>query len=545
MNPFRLGERHRTGPLGRPAGRAIASLVACASLAVGLAGDARAFEPPPRPDAPSVERVGAAVRLTWTGIAEARRYRVYRGSRVIGMTRGLSFLDDAPRAGEPYSVTACRGRACSIGSPGVAAPGAAVVVRPLHPPAPPGPVPDAELVACEIDRTALTLERDELLVEIGELLAAAVDAAGDAADEATDAKGGSGAAAPVDVAETFACLDAAPDVVSVVGSHARKYTVDGSPGRAWDARGFDALTDGIRHGTVVMREGAESPGMCWAGGYVRSTRAVDASWAEHKANDDPDDPSRNSAAISNASVGGIVTGMHVANVADAFRNYETQDWLVQHSWAEYVRDDAIENDDLRRGRVHDVLLDGVYSGFSARPASLDDEVEADGNVVTLERVLLRMEAQPYPYQWRERGGNINADGEPWREGDGVPYGHGNVFKIEDHDVPGRNVRWALRDLTLMATHRIGDARKLDFPPDELLEDCSGVTVIWTGGGHYPGELPGEKFPDCVSVVTGEAGRALWAERVDDWHRRHPDVGIARKREAPGRIEWPRRSAVPD
>ena len=237
-----------------------------------------------------------------------------------------------------------------------------------------------------------------------------------------------------------------------------------------------------------------------------------------------------------------MTGLHAVNVGDAFRNYETQNWLVQHSWAEYVRDDGIENDDLRHGRVHDVLFDGVYSGFSARPSLADDEVAADGNVVTLDRVLLRMEAQPYPYKWWRKGGNINARGEPWREGDGIPYGHGNIFKIEHHDVPGRNVRWALRDVTIMATHRIGDSRKLNFPPDALLEECSGVSVIWTGGGDYPGTLPGEKFPDCVSVVTGGEGHALWAKRVADWHARHPQVGAARKPEVPGRIEWPRSSA---
>ena len=513
--------------------RAIASLLAW-TLApmMTFTGSARALEPPPRPATPSAERTGSDVRLTWAASAGATRYEVYRGWKRIGVTEGSSFVDGkAPPARASYFVTACRSWACSPGSRDVTVPATSAVARRL----PTRSAMRSALGACRIDRTVLALERAELRLEVGELLAR-IDWLLGGAEEARNKP------RPVRKADTFGCLDTATDVVTVDGSYTDKYTADGSRGRAWDARGFDTVTDNIRHGAVVMRKGSGAPGACWAGGHVRSTRALNASWIEHKATEDPADPSRNTAAISNASVSGTVTGLHAVNVGDAFRNYETQDWLVQHSWAEYVRDDGIENDDLRRGRVHDVLLDGVYSGFSARPSRADDEAAADGNVVTLDRVLLRMEAQPYPYKWKKKGGNINARGEPWRPGDGIPYGHGNIFKIEHDDVPGRNVRWALRDVTIMATHRAGDPRKLNFPPEELIEECSGVSVIWTGGGDYPGTLPDEKFPDCVSVVTGEEGHALWAERVADWHARHPEVGASRKPEVPGRIEWPRSSA---
>ena len=245
--------------------RATASLLiwALAPMTM-LTTSARALEPPPRPAAPSVERAGSEVHLTLAVSAGATRYEVYRGSTRIGATEGSTFIDDEAPAGRAfYFVTACRSWACSPGSRGVTAPAAAAVVRLL----PAGSAVEAALGACEIDRTALTLERDELWMEVDELLARLEWLTGESPDEKLKAR-------RVEAARTFDCLDAATDVVTVAGSHTDKYTVTGAPGRAWDARGFDTFTDDIRHGAVVMRAGAGSPGGCWAGGYVRSTRAL-------------------------------------------------------------------------------------------------------------------------------------------------------------------------------------------------------------------------------------------------------------------------------
>jgi hypothetical protein len=83
------------------------------------------------------------------------------------------------------------------------------------------------------------------------------------------------------------------------------------------------------------------------------------------------------------------------------------------------------------------------------------------------------------------------------------------------------------------------ARKLDFPPEALLDACEGNILIWLGEGAYPGRLPTEKFPACFTVLTGTQGTDLWAERVRDWHRRHPGVGYQRKPTSPGSLEFPK------
>jgi len=273
--------------------------------------------------------------------------------------------------------------------------------------------------------------------------------------------------------------------------------------------------------------------MCWAGGFVRSDKPWDASWADHK---DLDGPTRNSAALSNDAVGMVVTGLHFFNVHDGVRTTNAFSWVVQDVWGEYVRDDCIENDHMRSGRVHDALFDGCYTGISTRPSEADTESDGAGQVVELDSVLLRMQPMPYPYEWQEKSGVIDVDGRPYRD-NGIPYGHGNIFKL-DNDRPDRNPHFRLTNSVFLVTHAT-TARKLDFPPEPLLDACEGNTVIWLGEGAYPGKLPTSKFPDCITLLTGDQGTDFWAQKVRDWHDRHPGVGIQRKPASPGSLEFPR------
>ena len=78
--------------------------------------------------------------------------------------------------------------------------------------------------------------------------------------------------------------------------------------------------------------------------------------------------------------------------------------------------------------------------------------------------------------------------------------------------------------------------KLDFPPESLIDVFEGNTIIWLGPGPYPGQLPTNKFPNGVQILTGQEGLDFWKEKVADWHNRHPNVGADRKPSDPGTFE---------
>jgi len=295
----------------------------------------------------------------------------------------------------------------------------------------------------------------------------------------------------------FSCLDTAAEVEVVTGHHELKYEPDTALGKAFDARSSDFLIYQVKWGMIQVEGESIQPGMCWAGGFVQSDKPWDASWADHKDTDTPDGPTRNSAAISNASYEMTVTGMDVFNVHDGFRTTDGFEWVVQHSWAAYVRDDCVENDHLHSGRIYDCLFDGCYTGISTRPSSSDSSSDGAGEVVELDRVLLRIQAMPYPYEWETKSGVIDENGDPYA-GDGIPYGHGNLFKL-DSDT-SRNPHFVIENSVFLATHYTTDA-KLDFPPESLVDGCENNTIIWLGPGVFPGRLPTDEFPDCGSRAS--------------------------------------------
>lgn len=336
------------------------------------------------------------------------------------------------------------------------------------------------------------------------------------------------------VVNAYECLEKASDVVRVSGPHESKYVTSNAKGRAFDARSATFLIGNERHGMITSHGGADETGMCWAGGFMHSDKPWNTSWDDHK---DLQGATRNSSIINNASHGMTVTGLHFFNVHDGPRSTNGVDWKVEHVWGEYVRDDCIENDHFSTGEVRDSLFDGCFTGISTRPSS---RASGEGQVVTLDKVLLRLQPMPYPYKWRTKGESIDANGRPY-DGEGMPFGHGKFFKYEERS-PDLNNHFILKDSVFAAEFAPGDGRKLNLPHPDLIDHCEGVVMAWLGDGRFPGEASvaavRRKFPDCVTVLEGQVARVFWREKVADWHRRHPDVGRDRKPANPGTVEFP-------
>jgi len=302
-------------------------------------------------------------------------------------------------------------------------------------------------------------------------------------------------------------------ITRLSGVFTERFRCHPNRGLTYDARRAVFYTDECSHGVIDIRPSSGATDARWCGGTVQSRRPWMASWAAHKANG-PGEASRNSAAIEARGECVTIDGVHARNVSDGVRLVDARDWRIERCWLDYIRDDAIENDHLSSGIVHDCLLDGVYSAFSARPPRGHLDAEAAGSVLTVDSCLVRLEPQPYPHKWETKPGVVTTGG--------IPYSHGPFFKRR-RDGSGRDdLRYRLRWSVFLAQHC--GAAGIDFPPDELLDECIGVTVIWLGEGEYPGQLPSAG----VRLVTGDLGRAEWAACVQDWHRRNPYVGVACK-----------------
>lgn len=323
-------------------------------------------------------------------------------------------------------------------------------------------------------------------------------------------------------ANTFACLDAADNLVVVKDTNrTERYEARAQESRIYDARNASFLISETSHGIIVMDGNDSQEGMCWAGGYVWGNKPGSASWDDWK----HDPVVRNSAVINLNAASATVTGMHFVNVHDGPRITDAPDWTVQHVWGESVRDDCIENDHLHSGTVFDSLFDGCYTGISTRPPR-GRSADGRGKVITLDRVLVRMRAFPYPYEYQSKPGIITKDGEPW-DGTGVPYGHGSLFKYDQNNLE-QNVHFIIKNCVFFFPYEHVSNDKLSLPPSDLIDELSNVTIVWLGANEFPGELPLRKFPNGIRILTGRTGWEFWREKVFDWHRRHPDVDPTRK-----------------
>ena len=286
------------------------------------------------------------------------------------------------------------------------------------------------------------------------------------------------------------------------------------------------------HSMVVLR-GNAADNMCWAGGYFTSSKSwhdLNVSWDTSKKG--PDDVGSNRGEMNNTtSVDSWTnnmtwTGLHVYNMHDGMRTSDSDNnWTIQHTWLDYIRDDCIENDHIYSGKVYDVLFDGCYVGISVRSGS---GYPAAGQTVTMDKVLLRMEPMPYPYKW-----DTKSDPTLSVPGYAEPFGYGNTFKIDDANVPN------FRVTNSVFLHEY-DSQQMLFPPKVAVTECSNNTIIWLDGPATAPNYLLTDFPGCFTIITDRAqGLALWKNIVTDWHARHPGVGADKKSANPGVYTWPR------
>lgn len=236
-------------------------------------------------------------------------------------------------------------------------------------------------------------------------------------------------------------------------------------------------------------DGSGPSGLCVLAPFVRGTQGRDLDWEYLK-----HDPGRGDhPALRVGGVGWtVVDGARFDNVMNGFRP-AGEGLVVRNAFLTHVRDDCVANDDLRALRIEDSLFDGCYTAVSARPERRSPLWDGPrvSTTMELERVLIRLAPMP--------GGHNVFDPTV------STYGH--LWKWSD--VAGDTV---IRDSVILVEGRGAwrHQEELAWPDNVRAEN---VTVVWTGVGEYPGELP-------AHGVTVVRDRAVWRAARDLWLSRH-------------------------
>lgn len=239
--------------------------------------------------------------------------------------------------------------------------------------------------------------------------------------------------------------------------------------------------------TVTLRRGDTGQGSCWFGGEINGP------WRDTDPGVTWEDPYHHSGAMTIELADFLIESVRIDNQGDGIRTYGP-DIRVVGAHLTDIHDDCIENDDLYSVTIEDSLLDGCYSGLSARPFR-STAPDGSGNLWTVSDSLIRLEPQPTVFK-------------------GPSPGHGGFFKWDDE---GRAPRLSIHDTVLRADQHPNHGT-LGIPEGLDIESCTNNTMVWLGDGDFPGDLP-----DCFDVTTDET---VWDDAVAEWRRVHVDPGSA-------------------
>jgi hypothetical protein len=202
-----------------------------------------------------------------------------------------------------------------------------------------------------------------------------------------------------------------------------------------------------------------------------------------------------------ATVWLVVDGLRCDTTDDGIRPRETDTgaqnvaMTIEDTYLTHMRDDCLENDGIIGGVLRDNLWDGCNTGISERPSSgMGIFLQPPGETLTLDHMTIGLEISSH------------------RDGPG----ENTLFKWSD----------SANELVIKCSTFKVDAVSLNGPEamdiPGVVDDsaCPGqpTTLVWLGGGSYPGAIP--------PGIQVTADVSVWNAAVADWRCRHglPDVG---------------------
>ena len=222
-------------------------------------------------------------------------------------------------------------------------------------------------------------------------------------------------------------------------------------------------------------------GLCWTGGVIEGTYPATTKWSTFTA----------TGAFSVSNPAATVDNLRVHDYGDGIRLLGgASDWMVRGAFETVIHDDCIANDKLNGGVVSQSLLDGCFTGFSARPRTSDTTSDGSHRTVTVTGSLIRL--QPMASV---------------PSGVAAP-GTGGFF---DWDSSGRAPSLDLHNNVFRADRRAG-VGTLALPAHTAVT-CSGNTIVWRGPGTFPGTASWKARCPDTRIVTSAT---VWSSAVTKW-----------------------------
>jgi hypothetical protein len=274
-----------------------------------------------------------------------------------------------------------------------------------------------------------------------------------------------------------------PDVVAVSGDVSDRWRVCPATDRTYDLRGLRSIGSFDDLANLSVGNDCAEDGVVTVGGAAVGTMSHALTWEEVKATYD-------AAGLRFEGTSWLASfGASLVDVEDGFAPRVTEGtegdndvrFLLSSTYMDWIRDDAIENDDLMSGAIRNVLIDGTNRFLSARPRE-GDTYTNHHMVVQVHDVLVHMKAMPME---DAHGGT----------------GFGGIFKWSDAAgaVDVSNAIFLLDEAPI--SHE-------PFPPGTYAH----VKLVLGYAGRYPGNLP-----DGVST-THRLG--VWKRARHRWIRAH-------------------------
>ena len=194
-----------------------------------------------------------------------------------------------------------------------------------------------------------------------------------------------------------------------------------------------------------------------------------------------------------------VRGLRCDDVEDGVKpeesavNANNVDFYVTGTYLTRIRDDCMENDYTVGGVLYDNLWEQCNTGLSERPSGGRSWPTPATETVTLDHMLIGLYKTPHI----ENGVTVMGENAlfKWSTSANHLVIKCSTFMVDAVSLNGR--------------------KSMDVPAGTLVDDsaCPGnpSTIVWLGGGAYPGATGG------LRVV---ADRTVWSNAVSAWKSAH-------------------------
>jgi hypothetical protein len=198
-----------------------------------------------------------------------------------------------------------------------------------------------------------------------------------------------------------------------------------------------------------------------------------------------------------------VSDVYWENVEDGFGPIdELEAWSLHGAYMRYIRDDAVENDDLHPGEIVDCLVDGCFVFLSQRSSSGSGKTSE--GVTTIRDCVVHVQSQPHDGVDRR----VSRDKNIRIGDDGIGRAPGMIFKWDS-----RMGRVDVKDCTFrMDAMSFNGAADMIFPPGEY----ENVTLVWLAGIPYPQPLP-SGITLSTDIADWRNARQAWIDRMPANH----------------------------